>query len=87
MQEINKNSAGLAVGLFFGLAHLGWAFLVAIKAAKPLMDWILHLHFMEFNYSMQPFAFGTALYLVVVTFVIGYVLGWVAAALLNTFKK
>lgn len=87
MQEINKNSAGLAVGLFFGLAHLGWSILVALKLAKPLLDWILHLHFMEPSYSMQPFAVSTAVFLVIVTFVVGYVFGWVIAALWNAFKK
>ena len=87
MQAISKNSAGQAVGLFFGLAHLGWAILVAAKLAKPLMDWILHLHFMELSYTMQPFAFGTALLLVVVTFVVGYIFGWVIAALWNAFGK
>ena len=87
MQEINKNYAGMAVGLFFGLAHLGWAILVAAKLAKPLMDWILHLHFIELSYTIQPFAVVTALLLVVVTFVVGYVFGWVIAALWNVFIK
>lgn len=87
MQEINKNSAGLAVGLFFGLAHLGWAILVALKLAKPLMDWILSLHFMELSYTIQPFVIGTAVFLVIVTFVVGYVFGWVITALWNAFAK
>jgi len=87
MQEINKNSAGLAVGLFFGLAHLVWAILVAINLAKPLVDWILHLHFIELPLAIQPFKAGTALFLVIITFMVGYIIGWVFAALWNTFKK
>ena len=87
MQEINKNSAGMSVGLFFGLAHLGWVILVALKLAKPLLDWILHLHFLELSYTMQTFAVSTALFLVVVTFVVGYVFGWVIAAFWNKFNK
>jgi hypothetical protein len=87
MQQINKNSAGLAVGVFFSLAHLGWTILVALKLAKPLMDWILHLHMMELSYTIQPFALGTAVLLVIVTFVVGFVLGWVITALWNAFVK
>lgn len=87
MQAINKNSVGIVVGLFFGLAHLGWAILVAMGVAKPLMDWILHLHFMDLSYTMLPFAFGTALFLVIVTFIIGYILGWLLAAIWNFVKK
>ncbi len=87
MQEINKNSVGLAIGLFFGLAHFVWAILVAIKSAKPLVDWILSLHFMSLSYSMSPFKAGTALLLVVVTFVCGYIFGWVLAAFWNAFRK
>lgn len=87
MQAINKNSAGVTVGLFFGLAHLVWAVLVWINLAKPLSDWVLSLHFISLPYSIEPFAFGPAVLLVVVTFVIGYVFGWVAAALWNAFAK
>ncbi len=87
MQTIGKNSAGLAVGLFFGLAHLAWTILVALNWAKPLMEWILHLHFVEMPLTFQPFAFGTALVLVAVTFVVGYIAGWVLAALWNALVK
>lgn len=87
MQKINKNSAGIAVGLFFGLAHLGWAILVAINLAKPFMDWILGLHFMTLKYTMNPFSIVTALLLVIVTFVVGYVIGWCLSALWNKFVK
>lgn len=87
MQDINKNSAGLAVGMFFGIAHLAWALLVAVNLAKPFMDWILGLHFMGLSYSIHTFNAVTAFLLVAVTFVIGYVFGWLIAALHNAFKK
>lgn len=87
MQEVNKNSAGLAFGMFFGLAHLVWSILVALNWAKPLVDWILGLHFMQLSYSMAPFSFGTALLLVVVTFVVGYIFGFLIAALWNAFRE
>lgn len=87
MQEVNKHSLGLAFGLFFGLAHLAWSILVAINWAQPLMDWILGLHFMQLSYSITPFGFGTALLLVAVTFAVGYVFGFLLAALWNAFRE
>ncbi|MEK9181110.1 MAG: hypothetical protein AAB871_02665 [Patescibacteria group bacterium] len=87
MQETNKNSAGLAVGLFFGLAHLAWVILVALNLAKPLTDWVLGLHFITLSYSIKEFSFGPALLLVVVTFVCGYVAGFLLAAFWNLFRK
>ncbi len=87
MQEINKNKTGLAVGMFFGVAHLGWAVLVALNWAKPLMDWVLGLHFINLQYLMNPFVWGKALWLVVITTICGYVLGWIFAACWNTFRK
>ncbi len=87
MEKLNKNSAGLAVGLFFGLAHLVWAVMVALAWAKPFLDWILHLHFMDLRYSLNPFAFATALWLVIITFIVGYVFGWALAAVWNAVHK
>lgn len=87
MHKINESSAGLAVGLFFGLAHLAWSALVAVKLARPLMDWVLRLHFVELSYAIAPFKFGTALLLVIVTFMVGYIVGWVIAALWNASVK
>jgi len=84
---MNKHAVAMVVGSFLGLMHLAWAILVAMNLAKPLMDWVLHLHMMTMSYSIMPFGFLTALGLVVFTFVCGYVLGWVFAALWNTYRK
>ncbi len=87
MQPLSKNSVGLALGLLMGLGHLGWAILVVLGWAKPLLDWVLSLHFMSFSYVMTPFSFVTALGLVVFTFICGYVVGWVLAALWNFSRR
>lgn len=87
MNPINKHAVAMVVGSFLGLFHLVWAILVAMNLAKPLMDWVLHLHMMTMSYSIMPFKFSAALGLVVFTFVCGYVFGWVFAALWNTYRK
>ncbi|MBI5220932.1 MAG: hypothetical protein HY978_03835 [Candidatus Liptonbacteria bacterium] len=87
MQPLYKNSVGLTLGLLVGLMHLGWVVLVVLGWAKPLLDWVLSLHFLSFPYTMAPFSLITALSLVVFTFVCGYVMGWVLAALWNFSRK
>ena len=87
MNTLDKNKVGLALGLFMGLFHAVWAILVALNWAKPFMDWILHLHLMTLSYTVGPFHFMTAVWLVVVTFVIGYIGGWVLAAIWNWSHK
>jgi len=66
--------------------HLFWSLLVLAGLAKPLLDWILSLHFMAFTYSMLEFNYLSVLLLLVVTFVVGYVFGFVVAAILNKVK-
>jgi len=79
---------GLATGLVFALIHLSWAVMVATKVAKPVMDWILGLHFLDITYAVKPFDWMTAATLIVFTFIVGYVLGSLFAWLWNmTHKK
>ncbi len=84
--ELNSHKTGLAVGSFFGLWHLIWSLLVALGLAKPLIDFILGLHFIQYSYSLAPFSLGTAALLVIITALVGYVAGWVFATLWNKLK-
>ncbi|MFH1089331.1 MAG: hypothetical protein V1716_02825 [Candidatus Uhrbacteria bacterium] len=73
----SKNLFGLTFGLFLAFFHLVWSLLVAFGLAKPLMDWVLMLHHIEFQYVIAPFNLGRAAMLIGFTFVVGYVYGWV----------
>jgi len=85
--NLSQNSVGLAVGSVYALWHLCWSILVAIGAAQTLLDWLLRMHFLNNPFRVEGFSFGTAAILIVVTFVIGYVLGWVFALLWNWFRQ
>ncbi|MFA5948077.1 MAG: hypothetical protein WC806_03835 [Candidatus Gracilibacteria bacterium] len=84
--QLSKNYCGLMFGVLMAAIHLLWSLLVLADLAKPLLDWILSLHFMSFTYSMLEFNYLSALLLLVVTFVVGYVVGFVVAAILNKVK-
>ncbi len=83
MNHVNPNKAGMALGAFAGLAHLLWSLLVAAGLAQPLLDWILRIHMIESISSVKEFSLGTAVTLVVVTTIVGYVFGWVLGNLWN----
>lgn len=83
MRHINPAKAGLSVGCVIGLWHLMWVTLVAIGWAKPVMDFVLRLHFIQLQYELVPFAVGTAGMLVALTFCVGAFFGIVFAVAWN----
>jgi K+-sensing histidine kinase KdpD len=60
-----------------------WSVLVAAGLAQLVIDWIFRLHFIQPPYTITAFNLGTAVTLIVVTSVIGFVMGWLFAAIWN----
>ena len=87
MGTINRNIAGLVVGALFGGWHLLWSLLVALGWAQSLIDFIFWIHFIKPIYVIQPFSILLASTLVVVTAIIGYVIGNIFAMLWNQLHK
>lgn len=87
MKKMNSHEIGMVVGATFALMHLAWSVLVMMGWATGLIDFMLSLHFLSNPYTVQIFDMGKALTLVVVTFGVGYVLGWVFASMWNTVMK
>ena len=83
MRHISPAKVGLSVGMVFGLWHLMWVGLVAIGWAKPFMDFVLRLHFIKLDFDLAPFAVGTAMVLVALTFCAGAFFGIVFAVVWN----
>ncbi len=72
---INTHKLGLVFGTFAGLVHLVWSIVVAMGFAKPLMDLMLKLHFINYSFTIADFSFKKAIALVVATSVGGYIVG------------
>ena len=87
MQPLNRNHVALALGSFVGFWHLIWSILLALGWAKPLVDFILNIHHIQVLYEIMPFEFGKAVGLVIVTFIVGYVFGFVFATGWNICQK
>ncbi len=84
---LNKHKVGVALGSLLGTVHAVWSLLVALGWAKPVMDFIYGLHFMDNPFMMRDFTLGNALLLVLVTSLVGYVMGWMFGYFWNRLHK
>jgi len=84
---IDKNHLGVVLGAFFAVLHAAWAVLVAANVGQVYIDWIMPLHFIDNMYTVTNFNLGSALLLIVLAFVGGYITGWVFGAVWNKIEK
>ncbi len=77
----------MAIGSFVALMHLFWALLVASGVAQAWVDWMLSMHMIYMPVVIGPFNAWSALSLLVMTFIAGYIMGWVFALVWNYFQK
>ncbi len=87
MNTLRPHTTGLALGGIFAVFHFLWAVLVAAGGAQLVIDWVFRLHFLVPVMQIAPFSLGLAAGLVVMTFVVGYVLGWLFATIWNVVQK
>ncbi len=75
----NKNKTGLVFGALLGGLHLVWSLLVLLGAAQFIYDFVLWAHMIHLAIVIGPFDLTASVTLVVLTAVMGYVLGYVGA--------
>ena len=88
--RMNKNKAGLVGGIFLGAAHLLWALAIGLfpSLMQSLLDFIFRLHFISNGWQLSVFNFVDAVLLVIITFLVGYAVGWLFALVVElTYKK
>jgi hypothetical protein len=78
---MNKIKTGLAVGYFLGLLHLIWAISVAImpNQIQSFFNWVFDLHGLQPFWIITSMTLAKAITLVIFTFIVGYIIGWVYA--------
>lgn len=88
MVKISLNKLGLTLGIFFAFMHLIWAVFVGINMAwaQMFVDWIMPLHFIDMLVNIMSFSFGSAILLVILAFIGGYIMGVVIGAIWNMLK-
>lgn len=86
MRRISPPKTSVAVGTVIGLWHVMWVTLVGMGWAKPVLDFVLRLHFIQFDYALAPYSALVAGELVLLTFSIGAVLGFAFALVWNSLN-
>lgn len=86
---MHEKKVALTLGWLFVVIHAIWSLAVAIvpKSLQSFVDWIFALHHINLPISIMPFNFGHAIIFLIVTFIYGYILGWIFAKLWNKFAK
>ena len=84
---MSPKKTALVLGSFAGLLHLVWSLAIALGWAQPLMDFIYSMHSLNNPFTVAPFDLMRSLGLVVVTFFVGYVFGYVFASIWNKVNK
>jgi len=89
MAKLDKNKTGLVVGCFFALVHAVRALLILLipNQLQLFLNWIFNIHMMEPVFVLTAFNWISALMLIVTTFIIGYIVGYVFSAVNNLIIK
>ncbi len=85
--KLNESKVALTLGILVGGLHLVWSILVALGLAQGLLDFIFSIHMLANPYQVTGFDVTKAGMLVVITFVIGYGVGYIFANVWNKVHK
>ena len=83
MGRLNPNRLGIVLAVMMAAWHGLWVVLVATGVGQAVAYFVLRLHFMEPDVTVQPFAIGGEAALLAVAAAAGYVAGVVGALLWN----
>lgn len=85
--KLQEKQVALVVGSFVAAWHVVWALLIVLGWAQGWIDFIFGLHMVNNPPVVAPFNLGTAVTLIIITFIVGYIGGWVFAMLWNRLHK
>ena len=83
MRRVNPNRLGIVFAVMLAAWHGLWLVLVATGVGQAVADFVLRLHCMEPDVTVQPFTISGAAALLAVAAAAGYVAGVVGASLWN----
>lgn len=75
----NAHKVGLLFGALMGGFHLVWSILVFFGVAQAIYDFIFWAHMIHLAFIVGPFDISAAVVLVLMTAVMGYVVGYIGA--------
>ena len=85
--QLAPNITGLALGAAMAVFHFVWGLLVAFGFAQAIVDFIYSIHFLNNPFMIVSFDFVKWITLIVVTFIVGYIAGYVFSLIWNKVQK
>lgn len=85
--KLTPNKTGLVVGAVAGLWHFIWGLFVVLGLASAILNFIYSIHFLSNPFTVQPFNAVKWVTLIAVTAAVGYIFGYVFAAIWNKLNK
>lgn len=77
MSYATSQHLGKTIALFAGLVHLIWIVLVWTGAAQWCLEFGYRMHGVSVPVTFEPLSIASAILLLVLAIVKGYILGWV----------
>lgn len=87
MPTFDPQKTGMVTAALLGGWHALWSVFVLLGIAQPLLDFIFRLHMINPPYTVMPFNLMSSVFLVIVTAVMGFVMGAVSAIVWNAMIK
>jgi hypothetical protein len=84
---LNEKQTALGFGSFLAVVHAAWAVIIASGYGKAMLDWIFNLHMLSNPVQVLAFNSMKAVLLVLFTFVMGAIFGWIFACAWNWAGK
>jgi hypothetical protein len=85
--KLKPMTVAVYTGLFVAILHFMWSLMVVSGLGQLCLDWIMGLHFLNNPFVVVPFSFSVMIVLLVFTFVVGFILGWVGTICWNKMIK
>lgn len=77
----------MVLGAVLGGIHLVWSLLVAFSLAQGMIDFMFRLHFIQPVFKVGAFDAVTAVTLVAVTALVGYIIGHIFGVVWNKVHR
>ena len=84
---MNRHKTAMTVSLFAGLMHLIWEVVLFLGLGQNWLNWKLSMHSLSGPLKVMPFSLGSAIGLIVMSLVGGYIIGWVFASIYNRVHR
>lgn len=83
----NPNKVGTVFAVLLGGVHLLWSVLIAFGVAQSFYDFVLWAHMIHLPLVVGPFDMTAVVVLVLMTAVMGYVVGNIGARVWNRLLR